>query len=140
MARKTSVFDAHHHHHSHHEHLEYERPQKLTTPLGLFALKKLNAMNPDYLSEKDKRLLKPSAPGVITSVLHACLGFTVPVYAFSVWKNHGWVAFARPKILLPLIILMGANIGFQYTACGIRELWLSIPRSSMVNRYKGLHG
>lgn len=140
VARKLSVFDAHHHHHSHHAHVEYKRPEKLTTPLGLYALKKINAMNPDYLTETEKKLLKPSAPGVISGLGQGLLTLTVPAYVLTVWNNQGWVAFKQPKVLLPLAVLFGAQYGFQYFANIFRELQQYSSRKKLVNRYVSLHG
>jgi hypothetical protein len=73
-------------------------------------------MNPDYLTEKEKRLLKPSAPGVITGVFHTILTLSVPTYILAIWNNQGWVAFNRPKVLLPIAVLYGAQYGFQYVS------------------------
>jgi hypothetical protein len=138
--RELSKFEAHHHHHHHHKHQEYVRPEKLTTPLGLFALHKLNVMNPDILKEKEKRLLKPSAPGVITSVIHAFINLAMPLYVYSVWRNHGWAGFRQVRAVLPLAALVGINYGFQQTSSVIRELWMSGARRKMVNQYKDLNG
>jgi hypothetical protein len=46
-------------------------------------------MNPEYLREKDKRLLKPSAPGVITHLIHGATYLTAPIYSYAVWRNFG---------------------------------------------------
>ena len=48
MANTHAQFEGHHHHH-HHGHVEYRRPHNIDTSLGLFALKKLNAINPEFL-------------------------------------------------------------------------------------------
>lgn len=140
MAHKHSIFDDHHHHHHHHEHVEYRRPFNLTTELGLFALKKLDAMNPDILREREKRLLNPSAPGVLTHVVHATLSLATPIFAYSVWRNFGAKYFLRPQVFLPLGVLVGVNIGFQNVANYMRELTLTIPRGNLVSHYKNQYG
>jgi hypothetical protein len=104
--------------------------------LGLFALKKLNAMNPGYLREKDKRLLNPSAPGVISHLIHGLFLVSIPVYAYSVWSNHGAKAFLRPAVALPLGALFTTSYLFQRVANYMRELTLGPARKNMVAFYK----
>jgi hypothetical protein len=140
MAHRTQKFEAHHHHHAHHDHVEYRRPFNLTTDLGCYALKKLNAINPEILRVQDKRLLQPSGPGVITHLAHGLILASLPVYAFAVWKNHGLKAFARPLVSLPLAVLFGGSYVFQNVASYCRELTFSLPRSSMVSHYKDIYG
>lgn len=140
MAHQQAVFDAHHHHHHHHDHVEYRRPFELTTSLGLFALKKLNAMNPDILQESEKKLLNASAPGVISSLGHGAILFGATVYAGFVWKNLGLAGFARPVALIPLGGFAGAFVVFNWTANYLRELTLSGPRRKLISTYKDRYG
>lgn len=140
MNHRNQKFEAHHHHHQHHSHVEYRAPFNITTEIGLFSLKKLNAMNPDILKEKEKRLLNPSAPGVITYVAHSFLLFTTPIYAFTMWKNFGFKSFVSPKVFIPLGLLMGTSIGFQHVANYARELTFAYPRSKLVQKYKDQYG
>jgi hypothetical protein len=93
-------------------------------------------MNPEYLREKDKRLLNPSGPGVITHLIHGLLLFTTPIYTYSVWSNFGAKAFLRPVVILPLAALFGSNIFFQHVANYMRELTLGPARKNMVSFYK----
>jgi hypothetical protein len=116
--------------------VEYRRPFNIDTNLGLFALKKINAMNPEYLREKDKRLLNPSAPGVITHLVHGFLLASIPIYGYNVWRNFGVKAFLRPVVALPLGVLFGTSIAFQNVSNYVRELTLSSSRKSMVSYYK----
>lgn len=93
-------------------------------------------MNPEYLTEKDKRLLNPSGPGVITHLIHGAIFLTTPIYSYAVWRNFGAKAFLRPAVVLPLAALFGTNIFFQYVANYMRELTLAPARKSMVSYYK----
>ena len=139
MAHRHAPFE-HHHHHHHHEHLEYKRPHTLTTDIGLFALKKLNAMNPEALSEHHKRLLGSSAPGPITSVIHSGLLFSMAGYSGYIWSKLGVVGFLNPRALIPLGALAGTWVGFNWVANELRELHFSPARNSMVKHYTNQYG
>ena len=93
-------------------------------------------MNPEYLREKDKRLLNPSAPGVITHLVHGLFLVSIPVYSYSVWNNFGFKAFLRPAVAVPLVGLVGTNYLFQRVANYLRELTLGPARKNMVAFYK----
>lgn len=120
MAKVHNQFSGHHHHHHHHHtHYEYKRPNHITTDLGLFALKKLDAMNPDFLKVKEKRLLSSVAPGVLTHLGYSGLIFANVAYISYVWQAHGLKKFLQPKVFLPLaamtITLNVYNRGINYT-------------------------
>ena len=93
-------------------------------------------MNPEYLREKDKRLLNPSGPGVITHLIHGAILLTTPIYSYVVWSNFGAKAFLRPAIITPLVALFGFNIFSQHVTNYIREMTLAPARKSMVSYYK----
>ena len=124
MAHQHAPFEAHHHHHHHHEHVEYHRPETLNTNLGLYSLKKLNAMNPDILKESEKRLLQPSAPGVLTSLVHGAFIFGATGYTAYIYRYLGGRAFLRPNVLLPYGVIAAGMIVFQSFSSKIRELTL----------------
>jgi hypothetical protein len=140
MAHRHAAFEKHHHHHHHHEHLEYKRPNSLTTDIGLFALKKLNAMNPDLLSEQHKRLLGSSAPGVITNVMHGGLLISMAGYSTYVWSKLGLIGFVNPRAVLPLGALMGAWVGCNWVANELRDWHFSRDRAAMVKHYSNQYG
>ena len=141
MKRQHSQFEGHHHDHHHHEHVEYRRPSKLDTNLGLFALKKLNAIDPTMLSESDKRLLQPVAPGAITYLLHGALLSTAGLYTYSAWRNIGFSFLIKRKTLIPFVALVGLAVNFQFVANYARELipW-AYARAALVNRSKQKYG
>lgn len=140
MVDKTAQFEGHHHHHHHHKVPEYKRPAAITTPLGLFALKKLTAMNPDILSFKEKRLLKAAEPGVLTHLGYGALLLTFPFYVIPVYRNFGLKAFLRPQVGAPLVGLIAATIAFQPLANYCRESLWSVPRRKLVEKYKDRWG
>jgi len=140
MANRHAGFEKHHHHHHHHEHLDYKRPHILTTDIGLFALKKLNAMNPDALTEKHKRLLGSPAPGPISSLFHGGLMIAMGGYSYYVWAKLGVAGFASLRALLPLGALLGSWVGFNWVANELRELHFGPGRSAMVKHYANQYG
>ena len=109
MAHRHATFENHHHHHHHHEHVEYRRPHSLNTDLGLFALKKLNAINPDILTEQDKRLLNPVAPGVISFLINGSLAVGTTVLAATTWARFGMGGFLKPQVAVGLVGFLGAS-------------------------------
>jgi hypothetical protein len=97
-------------------------------------------MNPEILREKDKRLLNPSGPGVLTHLVHGFLLASLPIYTYNIWRNFGTKAFLRPIVALPLGVLFGTSIAFQNVANYMRELTFELPRSRMVSYYKDTYG
>lgn len=140
MAHEHSVFDAHHH--SHHVHqVEYKRPQELTTNLGLFALKKLNAMNPDILTEREKKLLRPVSPGTISCLGQGFFLVSATFYSAYIWRILGLGGIARaPLSVIPVGGLIGAGMAFNFVANYMREWTWALPRSSLVKNYSDKYG
>jgi hypothetical protein len=120
VSKRLSQFDGHHHHHHHHEHVEYRRPFNIDTNLGLFALKKLNVMNPDILKEKEKVLLKAVAPGAITHIVQGCYILSTSTFLYYTWNNFGFRGFARPQAIIGLGGVVVSYIAFQKAANYIR--------------------
>ena len=106
----------------------------------MFALKKLNAINPEILREQEKRLLLPSAPGVITSLIHGGLMCSAAVYTGYIWRSFGLKGFANPQAVIPLGAIIGSSIVFQWSANRLRELSLSGARKKLVTLYSDRYG
>ena len=125
----------HHHHRHHHDHVEYEQPEKLTTELGLYALKKINTIDPRFMKANDTRLLQQVNPGPITYLVNAGFMLSASGYGFYVWRTLGVRGFASLAVL-PLAVLVGAR---KVSLNGLniaREKLYSAEREEMVNRYK----
>jgi len=97
-------------------------------------------MNPDILTEHEKRLLQPAAPGILTNLIHGLLIFSAPAYAFSVWTNHGIKTLIRPTAFLPLAAIVGGDFVFQRVSSSARELLWGQSRADLVNSYKARWG
>ena len=106
MSNQTSDLQGHHHHH-HHHHVEYKQPEQLTTELGLFALKKANAINPNFLRVREARLLEQVNPGTITYMTNIFFMLSTGAYSMYVWRGLGFKGFAS-KAVVPLVGLIGA--------------------------------
>jgi len=106
----------------------------------LFALKKLNAINPEFLQESEKRLLQPVAPGAITHLGYGGLLAGSAWYAFYAWRTVGLVNMLQPKTMIPLAVLLGSLVGFQVVSNYAREVQWTLPRSNLVDKYKQQYG
>ena len=102
-----SSYEGHHHHHSHHT-TKYVPPKSLNNGLALFALKKLNAIDPDFLTVKEKRLLQAVAPGIISYILNFGFLASQGLYTIYIWRGFGLRGLFGFKIL-PLAGLLGAQ-------------------------------
>jgi hypothetical protein len=94
-------------------------------------------MNPEILTEQDKRLLSPSAPGVITNLEHAIFMCTTTIFAAYAWRKVGFAGFLKPLVVLPLV---GTWVGFSWINNELRELSFSSARGKMVARYTNEYG
>lgn len=95
---KYGSFDGHHAHGSHAT-AKYVAPKTLNNSLTLFALKKLNAMDPNFLTHKEKRLLQAVSPGIISYTLN--FGFLASQfgYVIYIWRGFGVRQLLGFKIL-----------------------------------------
>jgi len=84
--------------------------------------------------------LRPSAPGVITGLIHGGILLSLPIFAFTAWKNYGIKSFARPQVFIPLGVIVGTSFTFQTVANYCRELTFSLPRANLVTRFKDTYG
>lgn len=73
-------------------------------------------MNPDVLRQQDKKLLNPSAPGVITHLIYGAILVATSAYTLYAWRIHGIKFLAKPKLLIPLAGVFGVNFVFQEVA------------------------
>ena len=112
----------------------------LNTNLGLFALKKLNACDPELLSQREKRLLQAVAPGVISHLIYGSLLAATGWYTFYAWKNLGFGFVANKKTVAVLGGLIGTTYGSQVVLNYLRELTWSFSRSNLVENYKQKYG
>ena len=92
-------------------------------------------MNPEILTEQDKRLLNPVAPGVITSLIHGAYLFGMTSYSAYVWRKLGVRGFFKPTAVLPLGVLLGGWTATNFVLNEAREMTFSSARSKMVQRY-----
>ena len=113
-------FQGHHHHHHKHSHAKYQRPTVFSQSLGLYALKKLDAMNPRLFSVYEQRLLNPVAPGVITYLAYAGIIASMVGYSLYIWRGAGLKAFVG-KSVLPVIGMGVAFKGITYGMNMVRE-------------------
>ena len=121
LSHSLGSFRGHHHHHHHaHSKVAYQRPKTLDTNLGLFALKKLTAMNPRLLTMSERRLLQPVAPGFLTYFSYATMLSIMSGYGVYIWRGYGYKAFVS-KPVLPLIGLAVAYKGTMYGINFVRE-------------------
>lgn len=97
-------------------------------------------MNPDILQESEKKLLQPSAPGVISSLGHGAILGGATLYSLYVWKNLGIAGFTRPLVLVPIGGFAGAFVVFNWAASYLREFTLSGSRRKLVSTYKDRYG
>lgn len=98
-------------------------------------------MNPDILTEREKKLLKPVGPGITTNFWHGFLVATATVYSAYLWRSLGLKGIIRnPLSVIPSGVLIGGAIGFDIFANYIRELTWIIPRRNMVKSYSAKYG
>jgi len=76
--------------------------------LGLYALKKLNAINPRFLTVREARLLEPVTPGPLT--YYSVFGWYLAtgLYGTYLWRTKGLRGFASLSVL-PLLALMAGK-------------------------------
>jgi hypothetical protein len=83
-------------------------------------------MNPNILTEKEKRLLEPVAPGIISSI-----AITLPLLinsfiAFNIWRKNGIRGIFTQKSLFTLGGLSVLTLITTHTVNYLRELqWYS---------------
>ena len=73
-------------------------------------------MNPEILTQHDKRLLNASAPGVLTHLVHASFAVGVTGYTTYIWRKLGVLGFARPAVVVPLAGMVGSWVGVNWVA------------------------
>lgn len=144
VANQTGSFlGHHHHHHAHHGHgheqHEFQVPEKLTTGLGLYALKKLNAINPHLLSVRESRLLEPVTPGPITYFITGAWYLATGVVGVHLWRTKGLKGFASLSVL-PLLGLIAAKHVTLHTVNYVREQTYSLDRKRLVTDYVEKYG
>jgi hypothetical protein len=99
--------------------------------LGLYALKKLNAIEPMYLSVREKRLLQPVAPGFISYLIYGTFFVGMGGYSTYVFKSLGYKGFVS-KAMIPVA---GLAVGYKAVEYGLnwgRELLFASDRSELV--------
>lgn len=109
-------------------------PEKLNTGLGLYALKKLNAINPRFLSVRESRLLEPVTPGPITYFITGAWYIVTGVVGVHLWRTKGLRGFASLSVL-PLLGLIAAKHVTLHTVNYIREQSYSLDRKRLVQDY-----
>lgn len=149
VANQSAELLGHHHHghghhhddHGKHEHKqsEFKRPEKLTTSLGLYALKKLEAINPTFLTVRESRLLQPVTPGPITYFINAGFYISAGLYGAYLWRTRGIRGFGTLAVLPFAGLIAGryiTNEGLSY----LRDFFYFNQRKAMVNSYAGKYG
>jgi hypothetical protein len=107
--------------------------------LGLYALKKLNAIEPMYLSVREKRLLQPVAPGFISYVIYGTFFGSMSVYTAYVFRSLGYKGLVS-KAIIPVA---GFAVGYKVVEYGLnwgREFLYAGERSELVEKYKNRLG
>ena len=134
MGHEKDLFSAHHHEH-HHSTVQYQRPKQLTTPIGLYALKKLNAIEPNLLTVREKRLLEPVVPGFLSYLIYGGFLAVMGGYTAVVFRSHGYQGLIS-KAMLPVIALGVSMKGTEYGLNYGREMLYSRQRNALVENYK----
>lgn len=94
----------------------------------MFALKKLNAIEPKYLNVKEKRLLQPVAPGFISYMIYGVFFASMGGYTTYVFKSFGYKGLVS-KAMIPVVAL---GVGYKAVEYGLnwgRELLFAKQRS-----------
>lgn len=128
-----------HHHHHHHHHVDYIEPKELTTELGLFALKKINAIDPTFLRASEVRLFDQVNPGPITYLINGTFLLTAGAYIHYVLRGLGPKAFLS-KPALPLLALVCVWKPTMLLLNYSRESLYGPQRRKLVNKYVESHG
>lgn len=81
--------------------------------MGLFALKKLNAIEPKYLNVREKRLLGPVAPGFISYMIYGVFFVSIGGYTTYVFRSFGYKGLAS-KAMIPALALIGGYKAVDY--------------------------
>ena len=79
----------------------------------MFALKKLNAIEPNYLTVKEKRLLQPVAPGFISYLIYGTFYATMGLYTAYLFRSMGYKGLVSKAILPAVILGVGYKV-FEY--------------------------
>lgn len=111
----------------------------MTTPIGLYALKKLNAIEPSYLTVREKRLLNPVAPGFISYLIYGSFMAGMGVYTAYVFRSFGYKGLIS-KAMIPAV---GIAVGYKVVEFGLnygRELLFAKQRGDLVEKYRNRLG
>ena len=71
-------------------------------------------MNPEILTERDKRLLNTPAPGVISNLVHGAFLCSMTGYTAWVWKKLGTAGLFRPAVVVPFGGLVAGWVGANW--------------------------
>ena len=99
--------------------------------MGLYALKKINAINPNFLRVREARLLQQVNPGTITYMTNIFFLLSTGAYSMYVWRGLGFKGFMG-KAALPLIGIVGAWKGSMIGFNWLREEYYASDRKELV--------
>ena len=102
-------------------------------------MKKLNAIEPSYLSVREKRLLNPVAPGFISYLIYGTFAGSMSVYSAYLFRTMGYQGFAT-KAVAPVIVIGVAYKAVEYGLNAGRELLFSRQRKNLVEKYQRKFG
>ncbi|CAM6002618.1 unnamed protein product [Sphagnum balticum] len=138
MAHKHQIFASHHHEH-HHGHTDFLRPHSIDTNLGLYALKKLNTINQDILTEREAIA---EAQRTRSDQPLALEWLDRPEWELHLLHLEKFWGKKVPAASVAVIALglYGSLVAFEHGSNFLRELLWTGGRSRLVNKYKNLYG
>ena len=91
-------------------------------------MKKLNAIEPKYLSVREKRLLQPVAPGFVSYMIYGVFFASIGGYTTYVFRSFGYKGLVS-KAMIPVVALVAGYKAVDYGLNYGRELLFSRQRS-----------